>query len=436
MKPTQDFTAQNLFWMKGRRIPESLRKNSPKTKDDWLKLASAVEEDVAKGRFRFTGIFSANASGKPALSTSSTADALVLRKINDNIRRAYGIRQTQRAQAVSLAKTALAEWTPKGVISLDLKSCFESITPREVIEKLREDAKVSTQTIHLLDLFLTQARHFGANKYTRGLPRGILVSSTLAELYLKVLDSRIARMKGVYLYIRYVDDILVLAARQSKPVFEEISGLVEAQGLALNAAKLRAVDVGCHCAFECNHAVGKCPCANKCKCNKNVDNFDYVDYLGYRLIFSTGSALASPKCYAMVARAKADRIKKRISRTVLNYKKTGDLGLLVDSLKYLTSNVTVDKSIRDSRLSSGVAFTYSQYDEPPQPHRFSDCSLDGIDKFLRTKIRRVSVTHGLTYIQRREVLRHSFVYGHAKKHRSSFPKSRVLQIKRTWDDVL
>ncbi|MBB5941913.1 antiviral reverse transcriptase Drt3a [Xanthomonas sp. 3307] len=436
MKPTQDFTAQNLFWMKGRRIPESLRRNSPKTKDDWLKLASSVEEDVARGRFRFTGIFSASASGKPALSTSNTADALVLRKINDNIRRAYGIRQTQRAQAVSLAKTALAEWTPKGVISLDLKSCFESITPREVIEKLREDAKVSTQTIHLLDIFLMQARHFGANKYTRGLPRGILVSSTLAELYLKVLDSKIGRMKGVYLYIRYVDDILVLATRQSKSVFEEISEIVKAQGLALNAAKLRAVDVGCHCAFECTHAVGKCPCANKCNCYKGVDNLEHIDYLGYRLIFSTGAALASPKCYAMVAKAKADKIKKKISRAVLDYKKTGDLDLLVDSVKYLTSNVTIDKSIRDSRLSSGVAFTYSQYEEPPQPHRFSDCSLDGIDKFLRTKLRRVSAAHSLSYIQRRELLRHSFVHGHEKKHRASFSKARVLQIKRTWGDVL
>jgi hypothetical protein len=434
MKPTQDFTAQNIFWMKGRRVPESLRKNSPKTKEDWLKLATSVEEDIAKGKFRFTGIFAAKASGKPALSTSSTADALVLRKINDNIRRAYGIRQTQRAQAVSLAKTALAEWTPKGVISLDLKSCFESITPRDVIEKLREDAKVSTQTIHLLDIFLTQAKHFGTNKYTRGLPRGILVSSTLAELYLKVLDSRISRMKGIYIYLRYVDDILVLTARQSKPVLEEISSLVEAQGLSLNAAKLGTADAGCECAFECIHSAGQCPCASKCGCKNTVDNFEYVDYLGYRLIFSTGSALSNPKCYAMIAKAKADRIKKRISKTVYSFRKTGDLNLLNDSIKYLTSNVTIDKSIRDSHLSSGVAYTYSQYEEPPYPHRFSDCSLSGVDTFLRTKLRKVAAMHGLTYTQRRELLRHSFVYGHANKHRASFPKHRVLQIKGTWAD--
>lgn len=149
MRPTQDFTAQNLFWMKGRKVPDSIKKNAPKSKDEWLKLSSEVEDAIAHGTFQFTGVFPSVASGKPALSTSSAADALVLRKINDNIRRAYGIRQAQRSQAVKLALIALAEWTPKGVVSLDLKSCFENITPRKVVEKLRKDAKVSTQTIHL-----------------------------------------------------------------------------------------------------------------------------------------------------------------------------------------------------------------------------------------------------------------------------------------------
>ncbi|MET3652933.1 RNA-directed DNA polymerase [Dyella japonica] len=253
MKPTQDFTAQNLFWMKGRKVSESIKKHAPANKDGWLELAKVTEEKIASGTFRFQGLFASIASGKPALSTFSAADALVLRKINDNIRRAYGIRQTQRSQAVKLARVALAEWTPKGIVSLDLKSCFESITPRKVTEKLRRDAKVSSQTIHLLELFLAQAKRFGANKYSRGLPRGILVSSTLAELYLKELDERISQLPGVYLYIRYVDDILVIAARSAESLFEEISSAVADQDLLLNAAKSKKVDAGCVCAFECTH---------------------------------------------------------------------------------------------------------------------------------------------------------------------------------------
>lgn len=432
MKPTQDFTAQNLFWMKGRKIADSIKRRAPETKAEWLSLAASVEDEIARGTFRFTGIFASNASGKPALSTSSPADALVLRKINNNIRRAYGIRQTQRAHAIQLARTALAEWTPKGIISLDLKSCFESITPRKVTEKLRRDAKVSTQTIHLLELFLSQARHFGNNKYTRGLPRGILLSSTLAELYLKELDERISCLEGVYLYIRYVDDILVLAARSSKAVFDDINERIKHQELMLNKKKSRTLDAGCECAFECIHHIGKCPCQNKCMCKRTTDNLEYVDYLGYRLIFSTGSRLKDPVCYAMITQSKAERTKQRIASVIAAFIRTSDHSLLVDSLKYLTSNVTVDKSLRRSMLSSGIAYTYDQYSEPPQPHRFEGCSLSGLDKFLRTKLRKLFQRTPLNYMERKALLKNSFKYGHANKHRASFSRARALEIRRLW----
>ncbi|WP_082607334.1 antiviral reverse transcriptase Drt3a [Lysobacter sp. Root983] len=433
MKPTQDFTSQNLFWMKGRKVAESIKKHAPTTKTGWLDLAKATEDKIARGTFRFTGLFASEASGKPALSTSSPADALVLRKINGNIRRAYGIRQAQRAQSVKLARIALAEGTPKGVISLDLKSCFESITPRKVTEKLREDAKVSTQTIHLLEQFLSQAKKFGTNKYTRGLPRGILVSSTLAELYLKELDERIARMDGVYLYIRYVDDILVIAARPSRQALEEISGIITDLGLLLNAAKSRAVDAACQCAFECSHKIGKCPCHPKCKCERTPDNFEFVDYLGYRLIFTTGCKLKEQTCYAMIAQSKAQRTKQRVAAAITNFKKTSDYLLLHDSLKYLTSNVTIDKTLRRSILSSGIAYTYDQYEEPSDgPGRFSGCSLSSLDTFLRTRLRTLFSTTHLSYMQRRSLLRNSFVYGHKNKHRASFTRARALEIRRTW----
>jgi hypothetical protein len=435
MRPTQDFTAQNLFWMKGRKMPESIKKNSPKSKGEWLNLAFEVENDIAQGTFKFTGVFPSVASGKPALSTSSPADALVLRKINDNIRRAYGIRQTQRGQAVKLALIALAEWTPKGVVSLDLKSCFENITPRKVVEKLRKDARVSTQTIHLLEHFFSRARRFGGNKYRKGLPRGILISSTLAELYLSELDERISRMHGVYVYIRYVDDILVLAARSSAGLLNEISDAISAEGLLLNAAKSKKVDAGCSCAFECPHPAGSCPCQHKCSCDLGQGNLRYIDYLGYRLIFPTGENVKDNVCYAMIAKGKAERTKKRIASSITHFKKHNNYRLLVDCIRYLTTNITVDRARRQSRLSSGFAYTYEHYKEPPMPHDFQKCSLQSLDKFLRTKIRLLATSHGLTYMQKRELNRHSFMYGHKNKHKSSFTKSRVLEVRGCWENV-
>lgn len=434
MRPNQDFTSQNLFYMKGRKISESIKNNSPSDTDGWLRLASSVEEQIASGSFRFSGLFPSLASGKPALSTSSASDTLVLRKINDNIRRAYGIRQVQRANAIRLAKTALSEWTPKGVVTLDLKSCFESITPRDVVEKLQRDAKVSTQTIYLLDMFLGQTRKFGKNKYRNGLPRGILISSTLAELYLKLVDEEVSRLPGVYLYLRYVDDIFVMASRSSESIFADVRGIVEGRGLSLNAAKSRRLDVGCACAFHCGHSAGQCPCSSACKCERAPGNYEYLDYLGYRLIFTTGKALKSPVCYAMISKRKVEKIKARIYFSFASYKKDFDFDLLVDRLRYLTSNVVVDRSLRKSVLASGVAYTYELYEGPPEGHDFFDCSLGSLDKFMRTKICRIARL-GLSYMQRKELFRHSFVYGHRNRHRATFQKDRILKIKEAWRNV-
>jgi len=435
MKPTQDFTAQNLFFMKGRRIPESLRARAPRSADEWLELARDTEAQIVQGSFRFSGLFASSASGKPALSTASPADALVLRKINDNIRRAYGIRQAQRSASVRLARTALSEWPPKGVVSLDLKSCFESITPKRVIDKLRDDARVSSQTVQLLEMFLSQATRFGANMYTRGLPRGILVSSTLAELYLTALDEKIKSLTGVYVYIRYVDDILVIASREANQLAREVFGAVNDQDLQINRAKSRVVDVGCKCDFTCNHPIGQCPCRDACKCTINGDNLDFIDYLGYRLIFGTGQKTASyQKCHAMVAPRKAKKIKKRVALSIHSYKQKADFELLEDRLRYLTSNLTIDQTLTKRTLRSGISHTFDQYHEPDDLGRFADCSLASLDRFARTKLRLLFAKRNFSYMERRRLRRNSFKHGHANFHRASFQRERIDQIKECWID--
>ncbi|NIK02366.1 hypothetical protein FHT04_003008 [Xanthomonas campestris] len=435
MRPTQDFNTQNLLWMRGRKLPSSILKSAPTSLVGWKQLSAKIEEEIARNIFKFDGIFASSASGKPALSTSSASDSLVLRKINDNIRRAYGIRQAQRAKAVKLAKVALGEWTPKGVVTVDLKSCFESITPRDVIEKLKADGLVSSQTVHLLEIFFKQARKFGSNKYQKGLPRGILISSTMAELYLKGLDFRISKTPGLYVYIRYVDDILALSAIPSADLLKLITDIVTSQGLALNSTKSKTVDAGCKCSFTCKHAIGACPCKDKCKCQESNSNYEAVDYLGYKLVFKTGSSLMlSAPCYALISDSKCSKIKKRIGLAVADFRKFGDIALLEQRVRFLTSNVTVDQSLKSSKLLSGIAYTYEQYSPPPHPHPFSSSTLEHLDKFLRTQLRKLSVSHSLSFMQRRALIRHSFVNGHGKKHRSVFTPVQIRKIRSCWKD--
>lgn len=438
MKPTQDFTSQNLLLMKGRKISSSLRRDAPKALDDWIKLCKELEEQIALGTFRFEGLFISSTSTKPALATSRTADALVLRKINDNIRRAYGIRQVQRNEAVSTARTVLGEWTPKGIVSVDLKSCFETITPSNVLEKLTRDAKVSTQTINLLELIFKQAQSFGRNKYSKGLPRGILISSTLAELFLKSLDRRIESINGVYLYIRYVDDLLIVCAKQSAEVFSEILKAVADEGLSVNSSKSQHKDAGCLCSFKCDHPLGHCPCGgnNKCSCVVTADGYDHIDYLGYRLIFKTGRSLKETgPCYALISPSKIKKIKTRIHTAFSDFRDNRDLSLLSDRIRYLTTNIKIDGSLKSSCLRSGIAYTYQQYRQPPDTDRFNSNSLSELDAYLQTKIRVAARLFGFTYMQKRALRVNSYSGGHGNKHRSSFTKARLVKVKECWANV-
>lgn len=384
----------------------------------------------------FRGIFRSSALGKQILSTCDIADALVLRKINDNIRRAYGIRQMQRTHAVKLARSALAEWTPKGVVSADLKSCFESITPKHVIEKLKLDGRVSHQTIHLLETFFRQTRTFGSNKYSKGLPRGVLISSTLAELFLKRLDEEISNTPGLYVYIRYVDDILAISAAPAQALFEKISTAISRQNLRMNLAKSEVKDSGCVCAFECQHPLGSCPCsATKCSCERGKKNFEQIDYLGYKFIFTTGKASAtSPACYTLIADSKMEKFKSRVALAIADYRTNKDYDLLRDRVSLLTKNVTVDKTLKRSRLKSGIAFTYEQYCAPPTPHGFDVSTVEHLDTFLRTKLRKLCASNpSISYMQKRSLMRNSFSFGHSNRHRISFDAGRMKLIRRCWD---
>jgi hypothetical protein len=455
MQPTQDFSKRNLLWMRGRKLKSVNLKGVPPNREEWEALASQLEHAIADGTFRFSGIYSSSAIGKRILSTSDVRDALVLRKMNDNIRRSYGIKQPQRKEAIQLLKRALAEWTPKSIAAIDLKSCFETITPSLVLRKLRCDGRVSNQTISLLEMFFKQSQAFGANKYGRGLPRGILISSTLAELYLKELDERVSALPGVYVYIRYVDDIVTLATMDKEVLLREIEGFTESLGLRLNASKTVIKTGGCQCAFECCHKT-KCPCRETCNCPVkdpktkalpfNKDCYDDIDYLGYKLIYPTGAGLEKNfHTFTLISDRKSKKLRKRIAESVAAFRINRDISLFRDRLGYLTRNVVVDRTLKGSKLLSGVAFTYDEYcevvsttDAKPKkikvPSRFDWYKFSSLDGFLQIKLKILFQQKLISAIDLARLRRNTFNGGHQRRHRISLDPSRITKIRKCWDE--
>ncbi|OZB53680.1 MAG: hypothetical protein B7X38_02400 [Stenotrophomonas sp. 14-69-23] len=435
MRPNQDFTMQNLMWMRGKRPISSVR-HYPADGAAWRAKCSEIEEQIATETFAFTGIFSSTARGKQVLGTNDLGTILVLRKINDNIRRAYGLRQVQRSSCVSLLKKALSEHPPKGLIRTDLKSCFETIRPAHVLQRLQNDGKVSYQTIDLLRRFLEATTRFGSNKYKSGLPRGILISSTLAEVFLSDLDRSIALLEGIYIYVRYVDDIVALCSRDAAAVFEEMARRSHALGLELNTDKSKHVNVGCKCSFSCRHPPGRCPCnPPNCQCTVSTNNLESIDFLGYKFIFKTGKDLKKkPSCHLLLSDNKIKKYKSRICSSLQAYKTDRNHSLLHDRIKLLTSSQTLHRTSSKTKLRTGLGHTYSSYSPPDSPHQFQANSLEDLDTFLRTKVRILAKKLRMTYMQRRLLLRHSFKSGHTQFHRSNFDAARLEEIRKCWKE--
>lgn len=435
MRPTQDFTMQNLLWMRGRRPIANVR-NPPTTAAEWREQCSKIEEQIATETFDFSGIYSSTARGKQVLGTNDLGTVLVLRKMNDNIRRAYGLRQAQRSSCVTILKKALSEHPPKGLVRTDLKSCFETIRPAEVLQRLQNDGRVSYQTIELLKRFLETTTRFGSNKYKSGLPRGILISSTLAEVYLSDLDRSIALIDGIYIYVRYVDDIVALCSRDAMQVFDEMKKKSHHLGLELNSGKSKHINIGCKCSFLCKHPPGRCPCnPPNCQCTVSKNNLESIDFLGYKFIFSTGKELKKkPTCHLLLSDNKITKYKTRICCAVQSYRLDRDHTLLHDRLKLLTSSQTLHRTSSKTKLRTGLAHTYISYSPPERPHQFQANTLEELDIFLRTKLRILAKKAGMSYMQRRLLIRHSFKYGHSHFHRSHFDASRLEEIRKCWKE--
>lgn len=287
-RPTQHFTRQELGWMRRWRSQAHLRTRSgsrPATKSEWRAFLDQLEDQVNSGQFKFSGL-KWNTIGKRAvLSTRSLEDTLVIRKMSNNIRRAYSIRETNRNQLIRTAKQALSEPTPKTVIRIDLKSCFESIRLNEVLKVLNSESLVSTETISLIERLFLIAYKKLKNKAGDGIPRGLILSSTLAELALRKLDKALRSLNGTYLVLRYVDDILIFTTEPANTTEKAVREIVKGHNFKINEAKFAQFRVACKCEMSCVHGTS-CPCKNKCKCSDSHESKPFtLEFLGYKMIF-------------------------------------------------------------------------------------------------------------------------------------------------------
>lgn len=132
---SQLFSPNNLYAC----AKQSERRNSGLSKDDFVQaveshIGNAINEGTYK--FKIKVLHDLYLNSLPKGSIDSLCQDLVLRKLYNNIKRIYGVKQSNRNQIIKQMISLLKEETPKWVIRLDIKHFYESIDLNRLIDVL------------------------------------------------------------------------------------------------------------------------------------------------------------------------------------------------------------------------------------------------------------------------------------------------------------
>lgn len=216
--------------------PKNLERRLPSELD-------LIIRKVEAGSYRFTAyrekLILKGASSLPRqLSIPTARDRIVLRALSEFLVDVFPEAKHVLPQIViESLKAELSSGNYSEYAKIDLQRFYPSI-PHGLIEKsIRQrirrpqikfliHAAISTQTVP--DGKVSDS----AQKVSSGVPQGLSVSNTLAEIALQSIDRRFSKIPGIW-YRRYVDDILILApSGQARSTAAQL--IFELKGLGLD----------------------------------------------------------------------------------------------------------------------------------------------------------------------------------------------------------
>lgn len=268
-----------------------------------------------------------NIKGKTVFSASELKDHLSIKLVDRFLRQVYKVRQSDRNRVVRQVIALMGDPSDLVFVKVDVENCFESINFKDLIEKLKTDMILSPTSIAVLEDVAAQARLVGNS----GLPRGLSISSTLAELFLEKLDKLLSENKNIFYMARYVDDIvLAVPSYHADFILNEITLAFGELGLKINESKSERYVV--------------------------EQSAPKLELLGYSL--SSKRKNKSPNIVEVkIAPKKIKKIKTRIALSFLDFKKNRNFKLLLDRM-YFLSTLHVIKENANGRVLAGNAYNY------------------------------------------------------------------------------
>jgi hypothetical protein len=357
---------------------------------------------------------------KDVFQVKDLAHRIIVRKVRSNLLHVHTSDQLGRDFIATNTVHMLSENVPYRVYRLDIASFYESFNVSDVMRKLAHQPGFSPLSKKLINVLFESCMSLGGT----GIPRGLTLSSTISELVMKDFDAKVRSHDGVYMFYRYVDDIvLITRGTENKRVFLRWLTSQLPPRLSLHGGKQRVCE-----ADEMPRKLPPTPA-------KVLD----FDYLGYN--FSVwnpakgGSNQNIKKEFRSVivdiAPQKVAKIKTRIVRSFLSFKANRDFQLLALRIKYLTSNFSVKDLNRNTYKLAGIYYNY------PRVTTYEG-GLRSLDSFLHNAIlskrgRLFATTSSLlTKAQKNELLAQSFARGHRQRTFMHFSIVQLTTIRKCW----
>jgi hypothetical protein len=389
----QNFSAEQLLKL--------CKKNELEEYDIKIADLSILIEDsytkISNGTFEFN-----IEESRECFLSKGLVDKLILRKLNDNLKRLYKDEQANRRVIINQVKTLLNDTCPLWILRTDISNFYESIDRDKLIEKLKSDSLLSYFSIWLINKLFSHP--LLTNK--TGLPRGISISSTLSEIYMRKFDRWVRSINGIYYYARFVDDIIIFGNKKNS--LEDINKLMNEnleKGLTKNKSKTRLFN------------------------GSDMSHKGSLEYLGYK--FSAKMLGKNSKCVTIsIADKKVKKIKSKIVYSFVDYVKNRDFNLLENRIKFLTGNYSIKNNKEGNDLKAGIFYNYSHIND------FS--ILVDLNIFYQRILnaKRYSLGQKLSSLlsadQKEKLSKYSFKHGFIKRVHTPFKATEMKLIKNCW----
>lgn len=189
----------------------------------------------------------------------------------NSLRKAFQLTTHSRDRCIRALRDALSVAAPgsssiRSMYRYDIEEFYKSIPHQHLLERIENHQGVPQYIKKHIENILSSYRALYG--ISRGIPEGIASSAALAEIYFQRFDQQVLKDNHVVLYLRYVDDIVIIVDRTADEGFSlKIRQLITDLDLRVNDKKSK----------EIHHP---------------INSETTIEYLGYKFSFEISGSLS------------------------------------------------------------------------------------------------------------------------------------------------